>query len=665
MMTRQLLSCACVLALVPTHAIAAIGNRAVAEINTSGNANNGAWFNPDNPNFATDLATDTNTANTSAPVVSSASYSFAAGDTSYKLFVQDGSTGWFADDYAGYGCWYPITSISAGKATIDASIGAVVCGDPTKGMPSPRFTVNTVAGVSGSATVTGGKWTLDKTQQPAAVSNGTDLASTNGTTNPCAVTSATYTFNVSDRGNGLRMQTTGTGGTVGWYEVVNTSGGAATLDRACGTAATISGATWRFGGAFALGGGNDDAFFETATAANGTGAGRIFVKSGTHVPNGVISIAAAGGSQAPIIIEGYNALRGDRPTGSTRPELSFGTNSLVLAASWELYNLHITGSPSTLVTGGTNSKFTNLKLVNVSTAVAGRNAINLFQDNQVLGCEVVSIRGRAILVSSHNTRIIGNYIHSSDIGILYSTSTQTNVLYNLVEDVGTLAIHVNAAASNSAVFWGNTLVGYPTPRGTGMQFITATTDLSLLNNIIYGFTTGVTHADTQFVAYSDFNDFYNNTTNRTNVQVGPNDKALDPQFTSLSSIDGTAGAFTAGNDRLVDTTKNFSSLGVVANQDWVYIISGTGSTTTTFYPVTSITTTTNPNDTLVLGVAPGTNTTADKVYAITTGRNYAIGTNLKALGFPGAFPAGYTTGYLDIGGVQRQEAGSGGGTRIY
>ena len=43
-----------------------------------------------------------------------------------------------------------------------------------------------------------------------------------------------------------------------------------------------------------------------------------------------------------------------------------------------------------------------------------------------------------------------------------------------------------------------------------------------------------------------------------------------------------------------------------------------------------------------------------------TGRaagDFSIGTNLKALGFPGVFPGALSTGYVDIGAVQRQEAG--------
>lgn len=41
--------------------------------------------------------------------------------------------------------------------------------------------------------------------------------------------------------------------------------------------------------------------------------------------------------------------------------------------------------------------------------------------------------------------------------------------------------------------------------------------------------------------------------------------------------------------------------------------------------------------------------------------DFSIGTGLKAKGFPGAFPGGLTTGYLDIGAVQRVEPAAGGG----
>src|SRR3990167_5722561 len=45
--------------------------------------------------------------------------------------------------------------------------------------------------------------------------------------------------------------------------------------------------------------------------------------------------------------------------------------------------------------------------------------------------------------------------------------------------------------------------------------------------------------------------------------------------------------------------------------------------------------------------------------------DFSIGANLKALGWPGLFPAGLSTGYLDIGAVQRQEPAGGGGLLVH
>lgn len=53
--------------------------------------------------------------------------------------------------------------------------------------------------------------------------------------------------------------------------------------------------------------------------------------------------------------------------------------------------------------------------------------------------------------------------------------------------------------------------------------------------------------------------------------------------------------------------------------------------------------------------------TSDPQFTNAGAGDYSIGTNLKAAGIPGIFPGGTSTGYLDIGAVQRQEAASGGG----
>ncbi len=68
---------------------------------------------------------------------------------------------------------------------------------------------------------------------------------------------------------------------------------------------------------------------------------------------------------------------------------------------------------------------------------------------------------------------------------------------------------------------------------------------------------------------------------------------------------------------------------------------GNGGTTATNYTVNSTSITTDPG------------------FADRANGNFAVGTNMKALGFPGTFPGGLSIGYLDIGAVQRRELGGG------
>lgn len=52
-------------------------------------------------------------------------------------------------------------------------------------------------------------------------------------------------------------------------------------------------------------------------------------------------------------------------------------------------------------------------------------------------------------------------------------------------------------------------------------------------------------------------------------------------------------------------------------------------------------------------------TTSDPGFANRSGGDFAVGTAMKGAGFPGVFPGGTSTGYLDIGAVQRRELGGG------
>ena len=160
--------------------------------------------------------------------------------------------------------------------------------------------------------VTGASGT-DYSQQDASQYNAADLASSNGTTNPSVVTSASHNFVAADVGNIIRI-TAGTNWTTGFYQIVSCAANAATLDRAVGTAASLTGGTYVVGGAFASPGqaggakaqGNDvwikaGTYTISSTSANVSG-GRV---------SEVFSTGGGVGQSNKARWRGYSSSRGD------------------------------------------------------------------------------------------------------------------------------------------------------------------------------------------------------------------------------------------------------------------------------------------------------------------------------------------------------------------
>ena len=514
--------------------------------------------------------------------------------------------------------------------------------------------------VNGGGFKTGASGT-DYSTQDAAQFVPTDLANLSAST---TLTSATGGFTAAMVGNVIHI-TAGTNFVTGWYEItVYTDTNTVTLDRTANATLNASAGTGYVGGALNVGGSLEDNFFEEISGANAADGITVYFYNNaststvTFTPSEVITIAGAGGTQAPIKIIGYKTTRGDNPTGTSRPTIALGSNAWTLGDNLELYNLIGTGTATGMITTGTSTKIINCKFINSSTTV-DRNSISIASNigNFIFNSEIINYRGKCINTTTGGSNIIGCYLHDSDIGIkLATTSGATQIVDNIIESNVTIAILSTGAATGNFVIFGNTLYGSEQKTGTGISLATGTTNTRILNNIIYGFATGVSHADTQTVGYDDYNDYYNNTNDVSAAgqwQKGSNDQALDPTFTSVAQVTGTTATY-AGST-LTDAAASFAN--VVDNQDFVLIVSGTGLTTANCqYLITSHTTTT-----VTTSQDAGESSASNWVYQVTTGRNFAIGTNLKAKGFPGAFQAGLTTGYTDIGGVQRQEAGAGGG----
>lgn len=632
----------------------ALATTTVWECNASATANNvnGGGFNPGNANFMIDATTDPNTANTDSPILSSASYNFVAGDVGHWVYIQSG-TDWTPG-------WYQIASVASNKATLSAAVGAAIQTDSSAGHPSPRYKTNTVAGCATVGTPTGGVFGIDYSQGTAAIISNTDLACPDGDAASPTVTSVGSPFGVNHTGNIIHI-TAGTGYTAGWYEIVSVSIVTATLDRAIGTDGAKTNGTFYVGGAMSMNSTLDDDFFEAASIGASSGGGvRIFIKSGTYTLGESVSTAGTGTATVPVVTEGYLTKRGDAPTGDDRPSFSCGSFTFNLGASgfWDVYHIRASGIGTSLLFASSNCKNINCKCINLSTT-ANRSGFLGSTDGMLYKCEAVSIRGYAFqLQAGVPFNVLGCYFHHSDRGVQAETNSAFAFSFNIISSTVTYGMSVGVA-TQANMFNNNTFYGAENKTGIGVNMLAGSADLRFMNNIFYGYTTAANHVtSTQKVCFSDYNDWYNNTTDVVNFQKGATDLAVDPQFTNVTQITGTNATSTT-NILTAGSGTPFGS--VVDSQDFVHVTSGTGTGFTTgTYQITAHNSTAITLNANLTSSGAGTNI----AWQITLGHNFAIGTNLKAQGFPGLFPGGLSTGYLDVGAVQRQEpaSSSGGGS---
>jgi hypothetical protein len=494
----------------------------------------------------------------------------------------------------------------------------------------------------------------DYSLQDGSQFNGSNLATTNGTTNPCVVTSATHNFVSTDNGNAIHI-TSGGNFTAGWYEIKSTAGNAATLDRACASTASTSNGVWTVGGACNFGSATLDAqFFATATSPVVSG-NIVYFKNGTYTAGSTLTAGTAGTATAPINIIGYNSTRSDAPTGSTRPVINMQATQWTIGGNWNVSYLQVTGSAATLFAIAPSSQVLFSKFTNTSRT-AGRIALSIpsaATNTYVEGVEAISYVGRAIQSSSsaNGDTIIGSYLHDSDICYTTSATTVTTTLVdNILDGCIAAGFQFTGTKTGSTFIYGNTISGAinKTNNAVGISLATGATNVRVENNIITGWASGITHADSQAIGVSRFNDFFGNTSNASNWTLSGYDITSDPQFTNTAQKTGT-GASSSGSV-LTDGSATFTSgIPVVVGRDFLYIVSGTG-VTAGYYGISNVSATTITADS---SLGTGSNI----VYQITVGKNFAPGVNMKFKGNPGIFPAANTTGYKDIGAAQRHEYG--------
>lgn len=312
----------------------ALAGTTIWEVETGGSDTvNGGAFDPGQTlgMLADGAATS---ATGTAPVFSSASYNFVAGDAGAWLYVASG-TNWIPG-------WYKIASVAANAATLNGTIGQAVL----KG-----FSLSTVAGCATVASPTGATWAIDYSQQSAAQFAYTDLASVGS---GLLVSSVAKPFGKQQVGNSLVI-TGGTNFNTGRYVIASVS---------VGLVATVVGPTNITSAAGVNGtGGQGGALASTGQAAAGfVNSNVMFIKAGTYTVTSASTNVAAGCvslASTAMRMEGYGSVRTDMGTPPLIQASGISTFALIaLAGNGIVQNLTLDGAALTSsrglnCTGGT------------------------------------------------------------------------------------------------------------------------------------------------------------------------------------------------------------------------------------------------------------------------------------------------------------------------
>lgn len=549
----------------------AFGANTIWDVRTSGSDSNGGGFNPGNANFPTDLAADTNTGNTSSPVVSSASYNFVAGDVGSWVFIKSG-TNWIPG-------WYQIASVAANKATLTAGIGTAYLMSNSK-----PVSANTASGVATVGTPTGGTWGIDYSQQNSAQIAFTDMV-IDGTTNTI-FTSAGNPVGKNFVGNIINV-TSGTGFTVQRVEVVSTSGTQATCDKSLGTLSSTGG-NGNLGGSL----GSPGLAGGLKVAGND-----IFLKSGTYT----ITSSSANVSGGRI---------DDTTGGVDQANGSFWVG-------WNT-NRHITNVDTTQATISAGA-VTTITIFNVSSSHCRLSNIDANGNSQTStsGIVIASASSSAAFCKARNTTVRGFYLNSGRTWLIGCEATGCS---------GTAAIDVSGA--DTATAFGcyshdNTTHGFLVGLGDVMFCIADTCTGSNIDGFSHG---SVGYRGFCCVSYKN---------QRYGFHCAGND-GFGTLLVNCVATENTGEGF--GSDGVKDGVRLQNCAGWGNSGDYS---SSNINSVFSFQTLTG-----NP-----FVDAPGGN--------FSPNNTAGAGALLRAMGFPGVFPGGLTTGYLDIG-IQHQDSGGGG-----
>lgn len=355
----------------------------------------------------------------------------------------------------------------------------------------------------------------------------TDLV-IDGATNK--LSSVTRPFTIDDRGNFICI-TGGTGFTPSWYEILTVSSGVATCDRVIGELGSTGG-TGNLGGYI-------DKFTDALMELSVAGLTHQVWATAAMALGEDLGIEADGNYTCPIYIEGRASDGSDNPQGASRPTIACGAYGFAVDDWWHIEDLIFTTENANGVRLDYGGLIRNCKITN-SSGTAERYALVIGGSGvRVVDCELISTNGTALYAStSSGTILYANYIHDSAVGVVVGQNAQ--IIANIIETCSATGLDVNGflcfVLNNTVDTCDNGIDGASDVGGSGVG------GLLVLNNILSNNRNGAVWVANPRTNYWDYNNFYNNGTDRTNVDAGPHDNDVDPGYTNAAAGDFSTGA---------------------------------------------------------------------------------------------------------------------------
>lgn len=286
----------------------------------------------------------------------------------------------------------------------------------------------------------------------------------------------------------------------------------------------------------------DNAFglgeWETHLEGSAAAGDFYYVKGGTYTFTSNISTAKDGTATNPITIIGVNSgttneppISSDWATGANRPLMAAAAYDFIFDNYWIIRNLRVTITDIYGLRADQGALIVNCNSNN-SSGSAGRCGISTYgTDSCIINCESQSVNGFCSYVLQFDCKVIGCYLHDGETGI--EGYADANYVFNIIDTMSGHGISfITSGPMMSTAIINNTIYNC----GTGIEEDTGDRFM-VMNNIISDCTTGIKWGTEQKSNYFDYNNYYNNTADVSNVTKGENATAYEPQYTGAAGGD--------------------------------------------------------------------------------------------------------------------------------